>query len=243
MKETEEKENRKKRKKVTKPEESGAIRPYEKFIKIGPDSLTDEELLAVIIRTGTRGADAMELSRRVLACPSGKEKGILRLYHLSLEQLTQINGIGLVKAVKIKCIAELSARMAQERTSSQVRFEKPDTVAAYYMERFRHLEQEELLLIMTDGKNEKIAESVLVKGSANTAAVAPREIFTQALMHRAVHIMLLHNHPSGDPVPSQADIRFTDRVKETSGLLGIPLLDHIIIGDRCYSSFREKGLL
>ncbi len=215
--------------------------PYEKFLARGPETLSDEELLAVIIRTGTKDCSALELGRQVLK--AGGERGLLGLYSLSVEQLMQISGIGQVKAVKIKCIAELSARLSQAGRKEQVRFDRPDTVADYYMEQLRHLEHEEMLLIMTDGKNQKIGEKIVAKGSVNSACISPREILTEALSRKAVYLMLLHNHPSGDPTPSQADLDFTRQMAEASRLVGIPLLDHIVIGDRTYVSFREKGLL
>ena len=219
------------------------MKPYEKFMAKGPEYLSEEELLAIIIRTGTRTMDALQLAKQVLALSKGREKGLLGLQHLSVGDLCKVNGIGRVKAVKIKCLIELSRRLAMADTRERLQFTKPETVADYYMERLRGKETEEVILVMTDNKNRLICDRTLSKGTVNCSLVSPREIFLMAMEYHAVHILLIHNHPSGDPTPSRDDLVFTKRVREAGALLGIELLDHIIIGDRKYMSFRESEIL
>lgn len=215
--------------------------PYEKCWSSGAGSLTDAELLSVILRTGSKGEPALDLSRKILSL-SAKE-GLLGIYHISLSELMKIKGIGKVKAIQLKCIAELSRRMAKQQARSSLIFTQPETVAEYYMEDFRHEEQEKLLLIMLNSKGNLLGEEVISKGTVNATLISPREIFLCAFQYHAVSIILLHNHPSGNPTPSKEDLLLTRRVKESGELLGIELLDHIIIGDQQAVSFRREGLL
>lgn len=216
--------------------------PYEKFIKYGPDSLTNAELLAIIIRTGTHSDDSVALGQKILNI-GGRYWGLLALKHFSLKDFMSIKGIGEVKAVKLKCIDELAKRIAKEQAIQGLTFDRPDTVADYYMEELRHLETERVVLVMLDNKNHFLCDEVLSEGTVDMAIISPREVFLKALRERAVNIMLLHNHPSGDPMPSRADCLTTQKVWKASKLVGIHLIDHIIIGDRRYVSFKEEGLL
>lgn len=217
--------------------------PYERFERVGAQALTDAELIAIIIRTGTVGEDALALAHRVLTLTSGRNTGILALNSIPLEELLQIKGIGKVKAIRLKCVAEICARMQTRRREPALSFDNPATVAALYMERMRHLETEHVYLLLCDNKNHIIKEILISKGTVNASMISPREIFIEALRFHAVHIVLIHNHPSGDPTPSSADIAITHTVLEASHLIQIPLLDHIIIGDNKYESLKEKGYL
>lgn len=217
--------------------------PYEKFLKYGPESLSEAELLAIILRTGTKDCNSVELAGKILDLATSPYKGLLGLYHISVEELMQLRGIGEVKAVKIKCIAELSMRMAKARKEPLVKFESPKSVADYFMEELRHEEREKVLLLCLDNKAQLISRFVLSVGTANASLLSPREVFKYALRVQAVHIMVLHNHPSGDPIPSRQDMEITRRLYKTGELMEIPLIDHIIIGDKKYTSFRESGLL
>ncbi len=216
--------------------------PYEKFLAYGAESLTDAELLAIIIRTGTQGEDALALAKKILAANANRD-GLLSLQHIRMDQLTSIRGIGEVKAVRIKCIAELSNRIAGMKVQERLDFRKPALVADYYMEQMRHLENEQVRLILLDSKSRLINDMIISTGTVNFSVMSPRDIFIRALEHRAVYIMLLHNHPSGDPTPSGDDISATAKIRAAGSILHIPLLDHIVIGDRCYASFLEKDLL
>lgn len=219
-----------------------ADKPYEKCMSYGASALTDAELLSVILRTGAKGIPALELAKKILAAAYGEE-GILGLHRLSIPDLMKIRGVGKVKAIQIQCLLELSRRLAKKRAGEALHFHDPSTIAAYYMEDFRHSDQEQMILMMLNTKNRLSGELMISKGTVNASMVSPREIFLQALHYHAVSIVLVHNHPSGDPAPSRDDLSFTKRVQEAGILLGIELLDHIIIGDRKYMSFRESRLL
>lgn len=217
--------------------------PYEKFLKYGSASLTEAELLAIILRTGTKNCSALEMAKKVLTLAGGKEFKLNSLHHLSLNELMEIPGIGEVKAVKIKCLSELAVRMSLEKASATLRYDSPETVAGYYMEKMRHKEMEVILLLLLDNKLGLIEEYTLSQGTVRASLLSSREIFIKALKCRACHLMLLHNHPSGDPSPSRQDIVITQKIKEAGELMDIPLIDHIVLGDGCYVSLKQKDLL
>lgn len=217
--------------------------PYEKFLKYGPESLSEAELLAIILRTGTKDCNSVELGKKILELSVSPNRGLLGLNHVSVEELKQIRGIGEVKAVKIKCISELSMRMSKAKKEPLLRFDKPETVADYFMEQLRHEEREKVVLLCLDNKAQMLSQTVLSVGTVNASLVSPREIFQYALKMQAVYIMMLHNHPSGDPKPSRQDMEITERIIKTGELMDIPLLDHLIIGDNRYISFKESGLI
>lgn len=219
------------------------LQPYEKFSVYGPEKLTDEELLAIILRTGTKNKNALTLAKEVLELNSGQNGRLLGLHHLSMEQLLDIPGIGEVKATKLLCITELSKRMAMSCAEKGLAFTSPATVAQYFMEEFRHREAESLVLISLDIKGRMISYETISQGSVRSSMVPVREIFIKAFMHKAVNIVLLHNHPSGDASPSSPDLESTKQIRDLGAMLGIPLLDHIIIGDKSYFSFLESGYL
>ena len=233
----------KKSKKNTEPHHANPEMPYEKFLKMGSGSLTEAELLAIIIRTGTSENSPVELGRQILSLPSLREKGLSGLYHVTLKELMSLNGIGQVKAVKIKCLAELSMRIAMNKAEDELQFLSPPSVADYYMEKLRHEQREKVLLLLLDNHSRLIEEYLLSVGTVNTSLLSPREVFVTALRAEAVNIMLLHNHPSGDPSPSRQDLLVTERIKKIGNMIDIPLIDHIIIGNSRYTSFREAGLL
>lgn len=216
-------------------------RPYEKCVEFGPSVLSDAELLAVIIRTGSGGMGSTELARQVLMRVPGKTMG--GLFQMSQEQFQEIRGIGMVKSIQLQCLTEITRRMMRCCMDvSSLICDDPERVAAAYMN-MRFLETEQVCLLILDGKHCVSREIELSKGSFNASMAAPREVFYNALKHKAVSILLLHNHPSGDPTPSRDDIVITRRIEETGQLIGIPLIDHIVIGDNRYISFKESGYL
>ena len=217
-------------------------RPYEKCIAHGPAYLSDAELLAVILKSGSQGESALELSRRLLSAGQAGTNGLLQLYHITAEELMKVKGIGQVKAVQLLCVAELSRRMARAAYSKGVYFKTPNEVADYYMEELRHEEQEVLMLVMLNSKGLLLHDQIISRGTVSSALISPREIFLTALKYQAVSIILIHNHPSGLPEPSQEDKHITRRVMDAGRVLGIELADHIIIGDRRAVSLRELGL-
>ncbi len=219
-------------------------RPYEKCLKWGPSVLSDSELLAVILRSGVPGTNSLALANQILSLTKDTSyPGLLGLLHMSLPDLMKVNGIGKVKAVQLKCIGELSKRMASAAARPRLSFNDPITIAKYYMEHLRHEEQEVLIVMLLDGRNHLLGEQTISRGTVNATLITPREIFVEALKYHAVSLILVHNHPSGDPTPSDCDREVTERVYTSGELLGIRLLDHIIIGDQKYVSFREQGIL
>ena len=218
-------------------------KPYEKCLQHGPQYLSEAELLTVILRTGAQGMSALDMSRSIIAMLG--DEGICGLYHLSREDLMQIRGIGKVKAIQIACIAELSRRIARSQIGSagSVDFTNPEQVGMYFMEDLRHESRERLLVLSLNSKGRLLGRDFLSMGTVNMTVASPRDIYLSALSHRAVSIILIHNHPSGDPTPSQADLDLTERVRKTGELVGIPLLDHIIIGDRQIVSFAQNGYI
>ena len=215
-------------------------RPYEKCERFGAENLTNIELLAILLRTGTKGESALELARKIL-CQSYEKKGLLCIHSWSLEQLMKIKGIGKVKAIQILCLSELAKRLAKESAGKQLNFNTPGTIAQYYMEDLRHKKQEYMKLLLLNTKSRLISEKDISVGTVNSAIVSPREVFVEALQKDAVYIILLHNHPSGDPTPSIEDVQLTMQIREAGNLIGVELLDHIIIGDNCYVSLKEEG--
>lgn len=218
------------------------LRPYEKCLEMGECSLSDAELLSVIIKTGVKGSSSIELSGKILNF-SEENSGILGLMQLSITELMQIRGIGRVKAIQIRCIGELSRRIAKATATEKLSFDHPEAIARYYMEDLRHCMQERLVVALLDTRCRLIYDRVLTVGTINASLITPREVFVEALKHNAVAIVILHNHPSGDPTPSSNDLAVTRRIKDSGDLLGIRLIDHIIIGDNRYTSLKEKGIL
>ncbi len=217
--------------------------PYEKFLKYGPQSLTESELLAIILRTGIRDKSALELAQEILSLSESTREGLLGLYDIPMKQLLNVKGIGEVKAVKIKCIAELAMRINTASAKGGLIVHKPSTVAQYFMEKLRHRKKECVMVACLDAKGQLIKEIELTSGSVKMSLISPRDVFLEALRSEAVNIILIHNHPSGDPTPSQSDITATKCVAQMGQTLDIPLLDHIIIGDNCYMSFKEESYL
>lgn len=227
-------------------DETGIYRemlPYERFVRFGPDSLTDAELLAIIIRTGTKTNSPIDIAGKILAMGRDKERGLNSLFSLSVEELQKVHGIGRVKAIKLKCIAELAKRMAARGNEITMDCSEPSEVARIYMERLRHEDREKVILLCLNNRLGLICEDVISLGTVSSAAVSPREIFMKALKAGASYVLLLHNHPGGDPSPSRADVSLTNKICKSGEMLGIDLIDHIIIGDKNYTSFKEKGLL
>ena len=191
--------------------------PYDKFMRLGPDCLSDAELLAIMLRTGTRDKTPIELGRDVLKL-AGEGMGLLGLYHFDIRELMQIPGIGEVKAVQLLCIAEIAKRTSNMQARPDLTFDKPETVAAYYMERMRHRDTEQLLLVLLDAKRHIVSESVLSTGTFNSTLISPRDICIRAMRNEASYIVILHNHPSGDPTPSRQDVLVTQKIKEVSSI-------------------------
>lgn len=215
-------------------------KPFEKAKSEGLQVLSDAELLALILRTGSKELNVIEVCRYFLQ--SGHQN-LLNLYDCTVEEMMKIPGIGKVKAYQLKAIGELSKRIAKSMKFPSFQLMSALKVADYYMERFRHEGKEHFLVVFLDTKCNFIGDEELSVGTINSSLVSPREVFLSALKKNAVFILILHNHPSGDPIESKEDIAITERIRQSGEMIGIQLLDHIIIGDNCYCSFKEKGLL
>ncbi len=219
-------------------------RPYEKCLRDGEGVLTDGELLAVILRCGTRQMSSVSLAGEILKAAEGYGfPGLPGLLHLSVQELQSIPGIGKVKALQLRCVGELARRISSASARPALAYNDPESIARYYMERLRHEEQEHLFCMMMDSKGSLLGEKLLSRGTVSGTLITPREVYVEALKLRAVRIVLIHNHPSGDPLPSSPDMEFTARILAAGEMVGIELADHIIIGDKTYFSFREQGLM
>ncbi len=217
-------------------------RPYEKLEKGGVKSLSDAELLAVLIKTGTRHKNSIDLARDILQLHP-VYKGLLGLNYLSTNELQQIDGIGKVKAAQILCAVELSKRFARQKKPERIQFDSPAHIAELFMDEMRTFDQEHTRVLFLDNRCALICWEELFVGSVSNCSVNPREILKRALQYDAISIVLLHNHPSGDPTPSMSDIQFTERMCQAGELVGISLLDHIVLGDYNYVSLKERGHL
>ena len=215
-------------------------RPDEKALHQGVDSLSDGELLALIIRSGTYERRSTDVASDILdAHPI--YKGLIGIHYLDYRSLCRIDGVGKVKALQILCISELTKRISRCNHNKRDSFHSPRIIASFFMEEMRTRDREQMIIILLDAKSRLLEYSPISTGTVNASLVQPREIFMYALKHNAVNIIMLHNHPSGDPSPSKQDLLVTKRVKEAGALVGIPLLDHIIIGDNQYISLNERG--
>lgn len=212
-------------------------RPYEKFLEYGEEQLSDAELLAIILKTGTAKENSLDIARKIL---QGNHNNLLNLYDLTYRDLMKLPGIGTVKAIQLKAVAELSRRIAKTQSGYTLRMNKPDSIANYYMEQLRHRKEECLMCAFFDAKCNFLGDVMVSKGGVNYTYVSPRDIFLHAFDFKAVQFVLIHNHPSGDPTPSKDDIYLTQRMKKGAQILELELLDHIIIGDNKYYSFHEN---
>lgn len=215
-------------------------RPYEKFEIYGIEYLTDSELLAILLRSGTKELNVLELSKLLMKTEE-KHASLLALYNHTLESLMNIRGIGKVKAVQILTLLELSKRLSRARYSKNEKITKPSDVANLFMEEFRHKKEEHFMSIGMDVKNKIVYKKLISKGNLTASLVHPREVYKFAITSSVYSLIVLHNHPSGDPTPSKEDIEITKRIQKAGELLGIPLLDHIILGDGTFISLKENG--
>lgn len=215
-------------------------RPYEKCLTFGPVVLSDAELLAVILKTGTKDKTSVDLAREIIGLNEEYE-GLAGIHHLSYEQLTSLKGVGNAKAVQILCLGEIAKRISCSRARERIQFTSPGSIARYMMEEMRYLKKEEVRLLMFDGNHGLLGESTISVGTVNAALSSPREVFLEALKNQAVYVVLVHNHPSGNPEPSGQDKLLTKQMMRSGRMIGIELSDHIIIGNQKFYSFRENG--
>jgi DNA repair protein RadC len=215
------------------------LRPRERLLKDGAPSLTDAELLAILLRTGTHTSTVLEMATIILT----HFNGLRGLVQASVEELSAIKGVGLAKSAQIKAALELGKRVATNASEKRAVIKTPEDAAALVMEEMRHLDREHFRALLLNAKNQVIGHEVISIGTLNSSTVHPRELFKSAIKRSAGAIILIHNHPSGDPSPSREDIEVTRRLVEAGQIIGIEILDHLIIGDNKFSSFKAKGLI
>jgi len=211
-------------------------RPRERLIEHGPKTLSNAELLAIILRQGSKKENVVELSTRLL-----RKYNLKSLSRLKITTLKKILGIGEAKACQIVACFELSRRLARFNKEKRIQINSAKDIAKLFIPEMSTLKQEHFVGIYLDSRKRIIKEETIFIGSLNTSVIHPREIFQVALSEGAAAIIVLHNHPSGDPEPSDEDIEITKQLHAAGKILGIELLDHVIIGDKKYYSLREKG--
>lgn len=214
-------------------------RPRERMMHYGAESLSQAELLAILLRTGTRRESAIHIAQQLL----GLAGGLRGLADLSIDELMNIKGIGLAKAVQLKAGIELGRRMANSRLTEPVTIRSPQDAAEILTEQLRYLQKEHFVCLFLNTKNHVIAQETLSMGSLNASIVHPREVFRAAMKCSSAAIICAHNHPSGDPAPSPEDIALTSRLLQAGEIVGIDVLDHLIIGDSRFVSLKEKGYM
>lgn len=214
-------------------------RPREKLLSLGPQALTDAELLALLLRTGCQGMNVIELSDHLIQ----RFGGLSKLLGTEHQQLIKIKGLGNAKITQLNAILELCRRVLSQQLSERDTLDSPDATRQYLQLHFQGLEREEFACLFLDTRHRVITLETLFQGTIDSAAVYPREVLKQALHLNAAAVILCHNHPSGDTNPSQADIRITKRLKEALELVDIKVLDHMIVGHGETLSMAEHGLI
>lgn len=221
-----------------------AERPYEKLELYGESTLSDAELLAIIIKTGNREETSVTLAQRILCLNNNEqeEHGLSFLRDISVEELMQIKGIGRIKAIQIKATCELATRMSRPTNYKQIQVKRPDDIAKLLMPSLKYLKREVVKLVILNSRNyiEKIVEISL--GGTNYASISIKEVLNEVIKMQAPKFIIVHNHPSGVATPSKKDIDFTKMLYEVSQIMGIELVDHIVIGNSNFKSiFEDKA--
>lgn len=214
-------------------------RPREKLLRYGAETLSNNELLAIILRTGSKQENIISLCDRIIS----ECGGLNGLLSASAEEFKKLKGIGNAKATQLLALTEISKRLKGFKSGEEYKITSPKDISQYLMEDMRYLKKEYLKLIMLNTKNVIISIKDISIGNLNSSIVHPREVFYEAIKKCSASVVICHNHPSGDPTPSKEDVNITARLKECGKLLGIEVLDHIIIGNGTYVSLKEKGLL
>lgn len=212
-------------------------RPYEKLELYGPEVLSNAELLAIIIKSGTKNENSVNIAQKVLKLNNSIDNDDLRfLCDISIEEFSKINGIGRVKAIQLKAIGELTKRISKPINRKNIKIKNTKDVAELLMQELRYEKREIAKVIILNNKNIVLRIIDVSFGGTNFASIAPKEILAEAVKMQSPKIILVHNHPSGDPKPSKEDFRITDRIYECADIMGIELLDHVVIGDGTYES-------
>ncbi|SHK51090.1 DNA repair protein RadC [Selenomonas ruminantium] len=216
-------------------------RPREKLLLYGAAALSNAELLAILLRSGTKKKSVLRIAEEILA--HIKEQGISGMMHISVAELGKIDGVGKVKAATLQAAAELGRRLSVQQASKIEIIHGPEDVAHYAMPRFRFEQKEHFAVLLLNTKNHILGMPEVSVGSLSASVVHPREVFRAAIDYAAAAMILLHNHPSGDPTPSREDVAVTERMVKAGKIMDIPVLDHVVLGNGRFTSFKEKGLL
>jgi DNA repair protein RadC len=214
-------------------------RPRERLQKFGPEALSAQELLALVIGRGIPKKSVMNIAQELLA----KFGNIKAISQATIEELSQIKGIGLAKAAQIKASFELGKREDLEPELKNFDIKNPESVVKAIRATIRDKAKEHFKLILLNPRNKIIGISTISVGTLNASLVHPREVFKDAIMHSAASVVLAHNHPSGDPEPSEDDLKITKKLVESGKILGIEVIDHIIVARNGFKSFKEEGLI
>lgn len=214
-------------------------RPRERMMQYGASSLSNAELLAILLRTGTASQSAVHIAERVLS----QTGGLKGLTDSTIETLVQIKGVGPAKAIQVLAGVELGRRISRLMPDERLAIRSPQDAAEFMMDELQHLTQEHFVCLFLNTKNEVIGKETIFVGSLNASIVHPREIFRKAIQRASAAIICLHNHPSGDPTPSAEDRHVTRRLREAGRIVGIEVLDHIIIGEQRFYSMKEQEQL
>jgi len=215
------------------------LQPRERLCRFGVQALSDRELVAILLTTGSKNATALDIADTILT----KYQGLKGLINLSVEELASFNGIGHGKAARILAALEMGKRISIQGAEFKPAIQSPEDVSNLVMEEMRFFDREHFRVLLLNSKNKVLSCETISIGNLNSSLVHPRELFKMAIKRSARAVVLLHNHPSGDPTPSREDIEVTERILNAGNLLGIDVLDHIIIGDNIYFSMKEKGII
>jgi len=215
-------------------------RPRERFWAVGPAALTPQELLAILLGTGTQGRDALTVAGEVLARSEGS---LLRLAGRPWAEVAQVPGVGRAKAARVGAAIELGRRVGLETEPPPERIRGPGDVHRFYAPRLRDLPVEEFHVLALGSQSQILADLLITRGILNSSLVHPREVFRAAIAEAAAGIIVVHNHPSGDPTPSADDRAVTRQLVDAGRLLDVPVYDHVVVGGERYVSFAEAGLL
>ncbi len=216
-------------------------RPYEKLEIYGAENLSNAELLAIIIKSGTKEQSSVSIAQEILKLNENTKQDNLRfLQEISLEEFMQIKGIGKVKAIQLKAICEITKRIARPINNQKKIIKTPKDVADLLIPELKYEKREIAKVLILNSKNVVLKSINISLGGANFSCIEPKDVLTEAIKMQAPKIILVHNHPSGDCTPSKSDYKVTDRLYEAADVMGIQLLDHIIIGDNTFKSLLLK---
>lgn len=213
-------------------------RPREKMMKYGTEALSDAELLAIILRTGAGGVTAVDLAKHILT----EYRSLSHLSSRTIQELTKFHGMGKTKAISIMAAFELGKR-SLARIDVKIKIHSPEDVVRRYQPQLRDLKHEQFLVLLLDSANHLLRDVEVSRGILNSSLSHPREVFRQAIVEPAASVILLHNHPSGNPEPSSDDLQITKQIVEAGKIVGIPVHDHIIVAGNSFTSFAERGFL